>query len=892
MGAVLKRKWMEAETAMFFSTTTVYIAIILLYLILIAEIAIDAEEEKHIAAVQKAMEERGMLDHTIIHGVFVGPARSGKNSLMERLLNRMPSAVSPSTGIAESVVQVKVIQKSTTLAANVEELIWSVMDYDDEAIKLMLINSDSQKIHIPFLQNDHEEDTNSLSSIPESLVTSDQSIDVEYDRGKNDNAAATDSDSDSEWFDAVISPHQTSDLVDKPVAKSSVQKRYQLPDSYVSPIEIVKIALQNKGKHGLKALQQHFQKTWSLYLTNTGGQMEFQEVLPLLVSGPSIFFFTFRLDRDINQHYVIEYELLDGTKAEPYTSTLSIKEGFLQTLATIAAMGTYIYKGLQKNTVPLRPKVFAVATHKDKLDRGTADELIAQIDQELQEAIKGTSHYESLVEFSSASQLIFTVNNFSESDSNFKAIRSAVERVVIREEFHMTSPVHWLIFSLVLRKLKQYVVPYDQCLEVARQCGLSEGEVDEALHFIHSKMGLIRYFPCEDVKHLVVIHPQLLFDKVTELIVDTFTFEKAGKYSMSEFKQKGIFSLSEFEKITSRSDYSIIRPFQFAKLLEHLRIAAPFQMNRERKYFFPCVLAHTKETAVQKLMLTATPIPQLIITFRCGYCPKGIAGALIKYLMANEMQSCYSWEIYTDKIYRNQVSFHIGPIDTIVVRITPTYLEFVCIPNNKFRNREQECPLSEICSEIRKAVDAGIKQVTSDINYINAEHSFTFRCECKSDHPGELKYNKGLPYAISCSKTNKIYPLSPQHKYWHVTQPQVQGHNETISNGASKNFDSMQSNSIRLRDDHHSVLLKQLIKHAAAWREIGTCLGFIQGQLDNIQTIQSPNVPVRWLSIMLAQWLQWAPGDGRGSTSFATLDELKSALRKAGFGATAHDLGV
>ena len=854
---------------------------------LIAEFAIDAEEVKHIAAVQKAMEERGMLDHTIVHGVFVGPARSGKNSLMERLLNRMPSAVSPSTGVAESVVQVKVIQKSTTLAANVEELIWSVMDYDDEAIKLMLINSDSQKIHIPLLQNDQEEKSISVSSNSESITTPHQSIDVEDVGGKN-NALATDSDSDSEWFDAVTSTPETNEI---PVARSSAMR---LPDSYVPPLEIVKVALRNKGKQGLKTLQQHFQKTWSLYLTNTGGQMEFQEVLPLLVSGPSIFFFTFRLDRDINQHYEIEYELLDGTKAEPYTSILSIKEGFLQTLATIAAMGTYIYKGLQKNTVPLRPKVFAVATHKDKLDRRTADELITQIDQELQEAIKGTSHYESLVEFSSASQLIFTVDNFSESDSDFKAIRSAVERVVIREEFHMTSPVHWLIFSLVLRKLKQYVVPYDQCLEVARQCGLSEGEVDEALHFIHSKMGLIRYFSCEDVKHLVVIHPQLLFDKVTELIVDTFTFEKAGKYSMNEFKQKGIFSLSEFEKITSRSDYSIIRPFQFAKLLEHLRIAAPFQMNREPMYFFPCVLAHTKETAVQKLMLTATPIPQLIITFKCGYCPKGIAGALIKYLMANEMESCYSWEIYADKIYRNQVSFHVGPLDTFVVRITPTYLEIVCIPNHKFRNREQKCPLSKVCIEVRKAVDAGIKQVTSDINYIDAEHSFTFRCECKGDHPGDLKYIDNSPYTISCSKSNERYPLSPQHEYWLGTQPQVQGNNENVSHSAPKDFDPMQPSSITLWKDHHSVLLKQLTKHAPSWKEIGIHIGFTSDQLDNIQArpLLLTSAPNSWLSTMLVEWLQWAPGDGRGSASSPTLDALRAAIRQAGFGVTANDLRV
>ena len=111
-----------------------------------------------------------------------------------------------------------------------------------------------------------------------------------------------------------------------------------------------------------------------------------------------------------------------------------------------------------------------------------------------------------MVEFFSPSQLIFTVSNFSESESDFKDIRSAVERVVGRSEFQMTSPVHWLIFSLALRKLKPYVVSYDLCLEIARHCGLADDEFDEALRFIHSKMGLIRYFPYEDVKDLSLIH--------------------------------------------------------------------------------------------------------------------------------------------------------------------------------------------------------------------------------------------------------------------------------------------------------------------------------------------------------------------------------------------------
>ena len=80
----------------------------------------------------------------------------------------------------------------------------------------------------------------------------------------------------------------------------------------------------------------------------------------------------------------------------------------------------------------------------------------------------------------------------------------------------------------------------------------------------------------------------------------------------------------------------------------------------------------------------------------------------------------FSWQIYTDKIFRNQdlVSFHIGPLDTIVLKITPIFLGIVCIPDKKFLNREQECPLTTICSEFRKETEADIRLVTSDIDYV------------------------------------------------------------------------------------------------------------------------------------------------------------------------------
>ena len=186
-----------------------------------------AEEEKHIAAVQRAMKEKGKLNHTIFHGVFVGPARSGKNSLMERLLGRMPSSISPSTGVAERVVQVQVVQKSATMAANVEDLIWSVIDYEDEVIKFMLINSESQRM-VPGMVSDP---LDSLSPLATSA-----------DASKRD-ALKSAIDSSVQFMEAGSNASTATETTQHPLPS---RHHLKLPRS-VSPMEIFKRASRNKG---------------------------------------------------------------------------------------------------------------------------------------------------------------------------------------------------------------------------------------------------------------------------------------------------------------------------------------------------------------------------------------------------------------------------------------------------------------------------------------------------------------------------------------------------------------------------------------------------------------------------------------------------------------------
>ena len=60
--------------------------------------------------------------------------------------------------------------------------------------------------------------------------------------------------------------------------------------------------------------------------------------------------------------------------------------------------------------------------------------------------------------------------------------------------------------------------------------------------------------------------------------------------------------------------------------------------------------------------------------------------------------------------------------------------------------------------------------------------------------------------------------------------------------------------------------------------------------MNNIQSrpMLLMQAPESYLGEMLSQWLQWAPGDGRGSTGFATRESLRAALLRANLGQVAQ----
>ena len=96
--------------------------------------------------------------------------------------------------------------------------------------------------------------------------------------------------------------------------------------------------------------------------------------------------------------------------------------------------------------------------------------------------------------------------------------------------------------------------------------------------------------------------------------------------------------------------------------------------------------------------------------------------------------------LLTDEIFKNQVSFSIGPYDTIIIKVLPTHFEITCTPDPQFDERE-DWPIIETCIKVLNVIVNSMLQILNDLNYIEAQHSLTFSCQaagCKGGHPAQV----------------------------------------------------------------------------------------------------------------------------------------------------------
>ena len=693
----------------------------------------EAESKRFIKAIEKAIAKSGKISRRLAHSIVIGPPGSGKSSLIDRLLGRLRKHLSLSTGVCDSVVIVDIDEinpSSFHAATGLDEETWKEVDYEVSIVNQL---GENIKDLIPL-------DGASSTQQVENVKSEQQEKTVKHKKTKKPKAQSI---------------------------KSKVFKFFSRKKSVVVAMSSESVTLIIE-RHGFEAFKNYLQKTFSLYLRDTGGQVEFQEMLPILIFGPSIFFFVFRVDLDFQSKFTVEYRTGEGESINSYTSSITTEEALLQCLASVYAMDT---SGKERVKVH-KPLVFIIGTHVDKLG-SAADSRIAELNEHIDKLLK-KSEFNHLVQYADnkKNQVFFPVDNTSDRNDDLKLIRSNVNSLINgREEFAIEYPASYLLLCLDLQNETKKILSLEKFRVLAAKHGIEGDDVFHLLQFLHLRIGIVRYYDVDGLRDIVVIEPQVLFNTITDLVVRTFSCKSLTSSEVSEFEKKGLFTASILKAVVQKSEFTrsdTISAEKFVKLLVHLRIITPFaaSSDQEVKYFIPCVLNHVPESKEAGLKTNISP---LAVKFLCHHCPKGVFAVLVTHLMTPEPSSIRdtTFSLIHDKIFKDQVSFEVvssGFVDELSLTVCSTHLEVKFFPGS---SENRELLIEEVCCNVREILEESIILSLRDLHYgeERAQPEMSFKChDCHKLH----SVTKGREFhRIYCSTTRTNSRLPPQARCWY-----------------------------------------------------------------------------------------------------------------------------
>ncbi len=663
-----------------------------------------------------------------------------------------------STGIMNGIITVDVAEDVASMhAVNIgKNFEWHRVEFGLSCLRQMGVGC-----FVP--RQTPEDHTRTCPLDPEAAPGSEKSFKTESQKSHDLGKTAT----KAKLLTAAKLSKQVKQLKAKPLAAAKLTKAVKqvkaLQQAKRSPDVMANIRKLLK-KEGFSAVRPFLEKKSSLYLSDTGGQIEFQELLPLLVAGYAIFVFLFPLNRDLDEQVTVSYRKKVGGKLEHsnvYTSSLTIRESFLQTLASIDSMEVSPNTSIAKHN----SYVFVVGTHKDclveDLGEDEAGKRIVEINGKIKNLIK-EHKYEKLVVYADKAedQVFFAVDNTSQNDSFLKIRKSIMDLLHSRDEFRIQFPLSYLLASLHLQDSSKPFIRRSDFAQDVLQYGIEEEDVDHLLQFLSARIGQIRYFPMEEIREIIVKEPQALYNLVTYLITKSFISQSITMEEYSEV-QRGIYSLESFDVEEFLSQSEFLTPKRVIHLLKELRIVAPFYDRAAgvEKYFIPCVLNHLTESPADDPCNTSI-VKSLAIMFDCGHCPKGIFGVLLHYILTHQEKQL-DWYLDTKKISRDHVSFAVGPYEDVVsVKFHTTHLEVGCSPTD-VDHRNQALTVKKICNTIRSTLESGIKEATKSLHYsqVKTKHSLGLVCaECNDIHRVSEVDSQ---CTMKCPKLGKGYTFLP-----------------------------------------------------------------------------------------------------------------------------------
>ena len=717
----------------------------------------------------------------------VGAPQTGKSSLKRRLL-KQTGQPSKSTGVAE---------KPVVIAVTVEGDVWTVLEWEEEGAQYLqglthqpsrdneqLPSSSDEHSGMPeeneVLQTSHYLQEASLRNEPGLETGLSVKVNTEYDKHEY----------------SLSKSNKTSKGLN-----TAGRNEPELPSySYRDLIDTI-LSLQF-GSEKWIAAKKRLQNQCTIYFTDTGGQLEFQEVLPAIISGPSIFLLVFNLEHAANgldKEISAVYKRSDGTvyKPPPGISTFTVRDLVFHILASIQTTWSYRFQKDGKDRV-IEAKVLLVGTHSDCVTDASVRD---RIESDVQNLLKDTPYYlKGMLQVPcrepGKERFVYMVNNESAEDPVFQEIREKVRSLIFEEsgdsDYKEDIPAQWLGFDLMLRRSKEHkILTYEQCADMANRCGIRESDVEQALAFLHRRFGIIRYFSGAGLDKAVITNPQVIYDAISDLIAEKFNYSntRLTPEEVRDFQKKGLISEDAVRKcIASQRNETTALSLKFLlSLLRHLHIVVELegdQVNPKTKYFMPCVLVGANRDLSKSADYSEPNVPDLLIVFDRGdqYCPKGLF-SVFAINLAKQHLAKYTWVLNRKQLDREQIVFNIiFNVEELRCRYTVYiqhgilgYRSVLRIFVRKLPDRSclQLSPkhLESLCKEIRDSVRRCLNSSLEKLQ-LSTNFNIGFYSTCDEKHHIAIiedltLEDSGVLQDMTCVDCDdKVCAMRKEHKVW------------------------------------------------------------------------------------------------------------------------------
>ena len=547
----------------------------------------------------------------------------------------------------------------------------------------------------------------------------------------------------------------TASLEEKPRAREQQEAEGRL-DSLLqsSTLDEGLVSLINKALPSLLPILRLRQ----FLLLDSGGQLELLEMMPVFLRGASKFVYVLKLNESLDERAMIRY-FKDGKLVWEYEAYMTNEASLRQCVRTMQSLNN-------KNPDIPPAKMLFLATHRDMVAQEKLPGVLDTLHKRLREIF--LPQFREQLIFHKGEDFVFTLNAAKpekEDKECAESIRECLSEVG-EGRSEVKVPLRWYVLYQKLLKvangLGKKVLPREQCQQVAESMEINYESCGLALNFFDG-LNMLFYFP-DILPQLVFMEPQMLLDKVSQLVEETYHMRQGKKVQpifgdrlrFRDYAQVTEKFLGEFK---SHYEPPLFTPKELVTLLKGLLVFAEMS---EDVYFMPCLLQVVDWEVVEEHRVSGEKA--LALHFPKSGPLMGMFCSTVAYLMSPENCHPCPWRVVRNEagapkcLCRNVINFTI-PNYTGTISLIDHFTHFELHLSTHPKKAPQ---LWELAHD---AVFAGLKKAGKTIGYTNNTPVPAIICPA---HPHSAK-----PHPATVDK-DKVWTCSKDPgKYGDVTEDTI-----------------------------------------------------------------------------------------------------------------------